>query len=93
MNLIRSFAVAVLFASLFVLGACSSHAGPHSVDGFQTYEKDGSLYVFVYGSPEAKEFAKSGKIEKPISEHGGPGGLTMFAPSEGVLDAYYEARQ
>lgn len=93
MRLIRTFALALIAACLLTLGACASHGGPHSVDGFQTYEKDGSLYVFEYGSEEAKEFAKSGEISKPITEHNGPGGMTMYAPNDGVLDAFYEARQ
>ncbi|MDZ7641283.1 MAG: hypothetical protein U5J62_04560 [Desulfurivibrio sp.] len=60
--------------------------------GFITRVEDGRLWVFRAGSPEFKNFTKSGELAKHVIRPGaGPRGMTLKAPDTATADAYMAA--
>jgi hypothetical protein len=61
-------------------------------DGFETFVRDGRIWVFLPGSKELAEFEKSGEPAKSVTRVGaGPLGMTVKGPDTSTIDAYLEA--
>jgi hypothetical protein len=66
--------------------------GPYDAAGYTTLEKDNRIYVFVPNSTEHQQFKKGMDLEKRVTGVGiGPGGRTVIAPDQKILDKYVAA--
>jgi hypothetical protein len=61
-------------------------------DGFETFVREGRIWVFRPGTKELAEFLKSGEPAKQVTRIGaGPLNMTVKGPDSGTIDAYVSA--
>ena len=66
---------------------------PFDKPAFYTTVREGRLWVFSIGSEALSEFKESGSYEKHVTmPGGGPGGMTIKAPSRDVIYDYMSSR-
>lgn len=63
-----------------------------TVDGFNTYIREGRIWIFMPGSEHEQEFLKIGEPAKSVTKVGaGPMGCTLRAAERDVIARYMSA--